>query len=157
MDDKTPGSVPEEPNSGYDRLEQQIAWYDKKSGQSQRYYKNCKIAELIAAALVPLTATWLPVAAAIAGSVVLVLEGIQQLCQWNHNWITYRSTCEELRHEKYSYIGRSSEYEGATDEEAKRLLVDRVESLVSTEHSKWVARQESFARAHTKKSRTTES
>lgn len=142
----TPGTTEKEPDSGYLRLEQQIAWYDKKSGDAQKYYKWSKIIELICAAVVPLTAQHVGIVAAIAGVIVLVLEGVQQLYQWNHNWITYRSTCEELRHEKYSYLGRTGEYEGKTEEEAKRILVDRVESLVSTEHSKWVSRQESNLR-----------
>ncbi len=29
----------EEPDSGYNRLEQQIRWYDRKSGVAQRNYK----------------------------------------------------------------------------------------------------------------------
>jgi hypothetical protein len=64
------------------------------------------------------------------------------LNQWQHNWITYRSTCEALRHEKYSYIARSGSYGDLDNESAKKTLVERVESLVSTEHAKWITRQE---------------
>jgi hypothetical protein len=81
------------------------------------------------------------VAAALAG-VVLVLEAAQQLNQWQSNWITYRSTCEALRHEKYSYLGRSGVYDNLKNQDAKKTLVERVEALVSTEHAKWISRQE---------------
>jgi hypothetical protein len=76
------------------------------------------------------------------GAAAVLLEGLQQLNQWQHNWITYRSTCEALRHEKYSYLARSGSYDGIPDDRAMKTLVERVESLVSTEHAKWITRQE---------------
>jgi len=138
----TPGETDAEPDSGYPRLEQQIRWYDSKSGGAQRMYKRVKIAEFVLSAGVPLTALWNGWITAGLGIGAVVLEGIQQLYQWQHNWITYRSTCEALRHEKYSYLGRSGSYDGLDDVEAKKALVERVESLISTEHSKWISRQE---------------
>jgi hypothetical protein len=136
------GRTDQEPDSGYQRLEQQIQWYDSKSGQAQRYYKRVKVAEFILSALVPLTALWNGWVTAIIGVGAVLLEGLQQLNQWQHNWITYRSTCEALRHEKYSYLGMSGAYDGLEPSEARKLLVERVESLISTEHAKWISQQE---------------
>jgi Protein of unknown function (DUF4231) len=134
----------QEPDSGYLRLEQQIKWYDTKSGSAQWYYKRVKLLEFVLSGAVPITALlanggWIT---ALIGAGAVLLEGLQQLNQWQHNWITYRSTCEALRHEKYSYIARSGSYDGMSDEQAKKSLVERVESLVSTEHAKWITRQE---------------
>lgn len=139
----TIGTTDEEPDSGYPRLEQQIRWYDSKSGEAQRYYKRVKYAEIALGAAIPISAlAWTGIATAVIGAVTLLLEGLQQINQWQHNWITYRSTCEALRHEKYSYLGRSGSYDGLDDEEARKALVERVESLISTEHSKWISKQE---------------
>lgn len=132
----------EEPDSGYSRLEAQILWYDTKSNNAQRKFKYIKFIEFVLSALVPVTAMWNGAITAVIGAGVVVLEGVQQLNQWQHNWITYRSTCEALRHEKYSYLGRSGSYEGITDDDARRMLVERTEALVSTEHAKWISRQE---------------
>ena len=132
----------EEPDSGYSRLEAQIRWYDTKSNNAQRKFKYSKFIEFVLSALVPVTAMWNGAITAVIGAGVVVLECVQQLNQWQHNWITYRSTCEALRHEKYSYIGRSGSYEGIPDEDARRMLVERTEALVSTEHAKWISRQE---------------
>lgn len=133
----------QEPDSGYLRLEQQINWYDSKSGSAQSNYKRVKLCEFAFSGMVPITALlangWVT---ALIGAAAVLLEGLQQLNQWQHNWITYRSTCEALRHEKYSYLARSGSYDGLTDEQAKKALVERVESLVSTEHAKWITRQE---------------
>jgi hypothetical protein len=132
-----------EPDSGYIRLEQQIAWYDKKSGSAQWWYKLSKLIVIMAAAAISITALleW-NIAAALLGALTAVCEGLQHLNQWQHNWITYRSTCEALRHEKYTFIERADPYDDMPDPDARRLLVERVESLISTEHSKWIASQE---------------
>ncbi len=139
----TVGTTNDEPDSGYLRLEQQIKWYDTKSETAQRWFKRVKLCEFVFSGLVPITALlaagWVT---ASLGAAAVLLEGLQQLNQWQHNWITYRSTCEALRHEKYSYIARSGSYDALTDDQAMKALVERVESLVSTEHAKWITRQE---------------
>jgi hypothetical protein len=141
-----PGSTDAEPDSGYLRLEQQIRWYDSKSGSAQAWFKWTKILEFICAAAVPPIALLHGPTAAVLSAVVIVLEGLQHMNQWQHNWITYRSTCEMLRHEKYSYLARSGQYASLTDDEAKGLLVENVEAMVSTEHAKWVSRQQAANR-----------
>lgn len=135
-----------ETDSGYPRLEQQIRWYDSKSKTAQRLYRRAKVAEITCAAAIPFMAKTETTVAAVLGIIIVILEGLQQVYQWHQNWITYRSTCEALRHEKYSYLGKSDVYATKDDEEAKRILVQRVEMLVSTEHSKWISRQEHEAR-----------
>jgi hypothetical protein len=134
--------VEDEPNSGYPRLEEQISWYDRKSSYAQRLYKWIKSVEFILGATIPFMAKVDANVTALIGVIVVVLEGLQQINQWHHNWITYRSTCEALRHEKFTYIGRSGVYDGKNDQEAKKILTERVESLISTEHAKWISRQE---------------
>jgi hypothetical protein len=74
------------------------------------------------------------------GGLVLVLEGLQQLGQYQANWIGYRSTCEALKHEKYLYLGEAGPYADAAT--ASRTLAERVEGLVSQEHAKWVTTRE---------------
>lgn len=125
-------------NSIITRLEEQISWYDKNSLDSQRYFKIYKIIEIIAAALIPFAAGF-SAPAFLTGGLgvsVVVIEGIQQLNQFHHNWIIYRSTCEALKHEKYLYFGNAGPYCKAEDKTS--LLADRVESLVSQEHAKWI-------------------
>jgi len=138
----TPGSTETEPDSGYARLEQQINWYDSKSRSAQNWHKRVKIVEIACTAAIPVVAPFHGIAAACLGGAVLLLETVQHLNQWHHNWITYRSTCEALRHEKYTYIEKAGVYDGLGAEAARKVLVQRVESLISTEHAKWISRQE---------------
>ena len=127
-----------------ERLEDQISWYDRKSLANQHYFKRIKIVEIAAAAVIPfLSASHLPNAAWITGAlgvVITILEGMLHLNQYEQNWITYRSTCESLKHEKYVYLGKGGPYAGSPDPRA--LLADRIESTVSQEHAKWASVQQ---------------
>ncbi len=130
-----------------ERLEDQIGWYDRKSSRNQKVYKWIKVVEIGAAALVPFAAGFKmrPEVAGGLGVIVTVLEGLLHLNQYQHNWITYRSTCESLKHEKYLYLAQAGPYAAAAN--AHTLLAERIESLVSQEHAKWAAGQEQTAKS----------
>ena len=127
-----------------ERLEDQVAWYDRKSLANQRAYKRIKIAEILAAAIIPfLAGSGLPHTSIMTGSLgvlITVLEGLLHLYQYQQNWINYRSTCEALKHEKYTYLGKAAPYANVHDPHA--LLAERIESLVSQEHAKWASTQQ---------------
>ena len=74
------------------------------------------------------------------GVLIVVIEGMQSLNQYYHNWITYRATCEELKHEKYLWLSLSGPYRENGGDPA--LLAERTEALISREHSRWVAERE---------------
>jgi Protein of unknown function (DUF4231) len=134
-------------SSGYNRLEEQISWYDKKSGSAQRNYKLTKYFTISASALIPILALYeLKEIVAVLGASIAIFEGANQVNQWQHNWITYRATCEALRHEKYTYIEKADPYDFDDPVKARKLLVERIESLISTEHSKWIAVQDEAAK-----------
>jgi hypothetical protein len=126
----------------WDRLEDQIGWYDRKSMSAQRTYKRLKLVQLVVAAAVPVAAAVdaAPAITAALGGIVLVLEGYQQLSQFQQNWITYRSTCESLKHEKFLYLANAGHYADASDR--TRTLAEQIEGLVSQEHAQWVASRE---------------
>jgi len=132
-------------DSGYERLEDQIAWYDRKSVWNQRRYKVLKIVSIVAAALVPLAAgagmpAYVPGALGVA---VVIVEGLQQMNQHHHYWVQYRMTCARLRREKFLYMARTGPYD-TTDEEAYKQLVLHVEALVSDDNMNWTqTRQDS--------------
>jgi Protein of unknown function (DUF4231) len=74
------------------------------------------------------------------GATIALLEGLQQLNQYHQNWITYRSTAEALKHEKYLFLSTAGPYAAASD--PKAMLAEHIESLVSQEHAKWASSQE---------------
>src|SRR5215203_6626671 len=101
------GALPVRP--AWERLEEQIAWYDGKSQSDQRVYKAMKVCQIVTAAAMPFAASisapiWV---AGGGGALIVVIEGVQQLMQYQQNWITYRATCERLKHEKFLYLSHA--------------------------------------------------
>ena len=129
-----------------ERLDDQIGWYDKRSRYNQRLYKSLKVTAIVAAALVPLLAGFRasPFATGALGALIVVLESLQSLNQYQANWINYRATCELLKHEKYLYAGKAGPY--STSAAPHALLAERAESLISQEHAKWVSSREEGAK-----------
>ena len=137
----------------WNRLEDQLEWYDRKSRHSQRAHKWIKIVEIVAAAAIPfLSALNISSASAACfghslswiigglGVLITIFEGLLHLNQYQQNWISYRSTCEGLKHEKYTYVAKAPPYQNEADRHA--LLAERIESLVSQEHAKWASVQQ---------------
>lgn len=125
------------------RLEDQIDWYSRKSTLSQRRFKLMKGVTIASAAAIPvLTTTSIPHGRYIAaglGVLIAVMEGLQQLNQYNSNWTSYRATSEALKHEKFLYLEKAGPYLAAQN--AQAMLAERVESLISQEGSKWLTVQ----------------
>lgn len=126
--------------SGYQRLEDQINWYDHRSMRAQRSYRALKAIQIIVAALIPVSSLVRPtdaVVPGVLGAIVLILEGFQELGMHRQNWQKYRSSCEALRHEKYLFMAKAGPYAVAEQDGATKLLAIRVEELVSDEHRNW--------------------
>lgn len=125
-------------NPTLERLEDHIVWYDRKSGTNQKWYKFLKLLQIVAAAMIPLAAgiDAPPLVIGGLGVFIVILEGVQSLNQFHWNWLTFRSTCEALKHEKYLWLGKAGPY--SSTETRDTLLAERIESLVSREHAGWV-------------------
>ena len=129
-----------------ERLEDQIRWYDRKSSRNQRIYKWLKGVTLVSGVLVPVLsyAPWGRLPAGALGVIIVIAEGIQQINQYQANWIAYRSTAEALKHEKYLFLASAGPYSSAQNPIA--MLAERVEGQVSQENAKWITAQEHPAR-----------
>ena len=136
------------------RYEKQMQWYDRKAERSHRTYLVFQWAALLLSASAPVlivvgdgATKWLAVAVAI---LVAVATGALKVFKYQENWTDYRTTCEMLRKEFHFYEAGLRGYEAADDREA--LFVDRVEGLISREHSLWSARYQRYqsgrARGH---------
>ena len=134
-------------NLTMERMEGQIKWYSEKSTWNQEWFKKLKVAEITAAALVPFAAGIRAPAAVtgLLGVIVVVLEALQSIYQFQSNWISYRSTAEALKHEKYLWYARAGHYLNPENPEA--LLAERIEALISTENAKWISDKEQAGKA----------
>ena len=123
-----------------ERLDDQIDWYNRKSGWNQRLHKRLRLLEVVAAASIPFLTGFIADFAfmthvvAVVGVAIAVISGAFALFKFQENWIEYRTTAETLKHQKYLFLTQSSPYDGA---DAFHTLVETVEELISQENSKW--------------------
>ena len=131
------------------RLDDQIGWYAEKSQRAQRWFKALKIVQLVTAGAIPLVSVFAigspDKVTAVLGLLILIVEGLQQLNQYHANWISYRATCEALRHEKFLFEASAGPY--ARIERPLELLAERTEGLILQEHAKWVSAQQEMGKS----------
>ncbi|HEY60284.1 MAG TPA: DUF4231 domain-containing protein [Anaerolineae bacterium] len=123
------------------RLNNQIKWYSDKSSENKKYYYTLKILQIISAACVPFLVSQistednqLKILVEIIGIIVVITSGIMTAFRFNELWTNYRTTAETLKHEKYLFLSNA---EPDQNEGNFPILVKRVESLISKEHSIW--------------------
>jgi len=102
------------------------------------------VIEIIAAALIPFAAGLRadPMITGSLGVIVVILESMQGLFQFQQNWTNYRSTAEGLKHEKFLWQAEAGPYKDPDNPNPSALFAERVEALISTEHAKWATYQE---------------
>jgi hypothetical protein len=126
-----------------ERLEDQISWYDAKSIEAQRSFKRLRVIEIVAAAAIPLLSGFVDpqrpgvaVSVGLLGALVAVIAGVLGLFQFERDWVQYRATCESLLREKYLFLTAAEPFDREPTANY-RLLVRRVEAILSDENSKW--------------------
>ena len=129
------------------RLDDQIDWYDRKSGWNQRWYKHLQVILLVASATIPFLSgfvsntrvaeaglPWVKIVIGLLGVAIAAIAAILGLYNFQENWIKYRTTCESLKKEKFKFLTQVSPYDG---DNAFTLLVEHVEGLISKENTGW--------------------
>ncbi|HEX4696882.1 MAG TPA: DUF4231 domain-containing protein [Candidatus Udaeobacter sp.] len=123
------------------RLDDQIGWYDRKSGANQFWFKRLRLGEIVAAAIIPFLSgfaggsLFIKIAIGALGVVVAVIASLLALLRFQEHWISYRATAEALKTEKFLFLTQTQPYDSA---DAFHLLVQRVEALLSKESAQWM-------------------
>ena len=124
-----------------DRIDDQLEWYRDKANTSKKRFHASQIVIIIAGALVPIVnsvpmddANGIRLISSILGGIILGISGILQLKKYQENWVQYRSTEEVLKKEKFLFLNNAGEYANMDDASKHRLLVERVESIISNQN-----------------------
>ncbi len=119
----------------YPRLEDQIEWYEGKSQKAHRIYKSVAFFKLLLAVLVPVVVYWSSFLTVFFGVLIVILHSLESLNQWHQTWIVYHSTCEYLKVEKFLFLKCAGPYRELGSGQSRILLAERVERIISTEHT----------------------
>lgn len=127
-----------------------MEYYDRAATRNKLSYVTIKLVELIAAAAIPFFALldWGlrgQIVSAALGSVIVLLEGIQQLFKVHENWMNYRTSCETLRRELFLYESAAGPY-GDPGTPPSTVLAERVSGVTTQAVSKWLSVQDRAAK-----------
>ncbi len=123
-----------------ERYEDEINWYETRSAKNKKFYTFFQWGVIVLSAILPVLVVsftqglkW--VTASIAAILAIGTTGLKTF-KFQENWINYRTIAETLKKEKYFYEAELDDYRNSSDKES--LFVERVESLISREHSLWI-------------------
>lgn len=118
------------------RLDDQIDWYSRKSTSYKNRFHFCCVAEITAAAILTIIACVpdFKIVLSMLSAFIVILAGITALFKFQELWISYRTTSESLKHEKYLYETKTDPYQ---NEGRFNLLVKNIERMISSENSSW--------------------
>jgi hypothetical protein len=119
-----------------ERVNDQIEWYEQRSSFAKRGYYGIMIIEMVVALSITVgTALDISnVILSILGALILFLTGCRNLFKFHENWISYRTTAESLKHEKFLYLTDSDSH---SDPTSLGSFVGNIEALISKENSNW--------------------
>lgn len=125
-----------------ERLEDQIKWYSSKSSKYKCIFYIIRTLEVALAASVPVMFHYVPTKSFVpsVGAIIAMCASLTSLFRLYEKWISYRSTSEILKKEKYLYLTRTSPYD---KDDRFHKLVDNVELTVSIENTSWSRRHSS--------------
>ena len=124
-----------------ERLDDQITWYDRKSGINQKNYKRLEQLRLALAVSIPVLTLLIEIGImkyiiAAIGALIAFLEGINQVYNYKELWTKYRTTAEALKREKLLYLTKTAPY---TQETRLNLLIERSERIMGAENNSWIS------------------
>ena len=136
-----------------ERLDNQISWYGKKAAYNKFRFRICQLIIIAASAIIPIINLGIPLSnsnaayqalgvTAILGGVITIVTALSQLDSYFETWVLYRTTAEALKRERFLYFNNAADYSTLAEDVKNKLLVERIEALLSSENSKFLSLQQ---------------
>jgi hypothetical protein len=121
------------------RLEWLICWYEAEAKKANWWNKVLRITTIVMAAGIPflVAASYPPATAALLGAAVVALEAIQELFQFQKDYLSFATTKEALKRERALFAAAAGPYRPTPAGNPARLLAERIEALVAAETAGW--------------------
>ena len=123
------------------RIDNQIEWYSDKAATNKCLYHLTKITIIVFSAIIPLIAglsfetSAKNIILGLLGTLIAIISGVSGLLKFQEKWTEYRTTSETLKQEKMLFLTKTTPYD--KKDESFKILVTKIESLISKEHSAW--------------------
>ncbi len=126
-----------------ERVKKQREWYQTKADSNKKIFLRYQKIIIILGALIPVLVAfestipclkvWGGPITALIAAVIAVIAGLDKLGQPQPNWFNYRANEEIIKKERWLYKYKAGQYRGLGDEEANKLFVERIESIISAD------------------------
>jgi hypothetical protein len=127
----------------------QFVEYERLATTSRVAYQASKVAAIVLAAVVTACAgldvtPWITASLAAA---IVVLEGLQQMFQWQANWVNYRRAAETLRQHGLAFAAGMPPYDTP---DRRQQLAAVMHGVAISENSSWAGRMTGKTRSPAK-------
>ena len=136
------GVDPADPVVSY--ADDQIRWYDANSRRSMALHFRLRAAQLISAALVPVTqipptGTGWRLAAGALGGLVAVFQGFDTMHHYGDHYVTWRATCQKMLRERQLFSAGAGPYGPPPSGAGKdiKTLATRLDAIEGNEQQQW--------------------
>jgi hypothetical protein len=128
------------------RFDEQQKWYSNKAADNKKKFHASQVIIIVAGSLIPLISALgvntalqssMAMISALLGGIIVITTALIQMFKYQENWIIYRTTSELLKKEKYFYLNDVGVYSDLSARQKKKLFVETIENLVSSETSKY--------------------
>ena len=126
-----------------ERVETQRKWYETKASRNKKIFITYQTIIIILGALIPVLVAfegaipclkvWGGPVTALIAAFIAVIAGLDKLKQPQPNWFNYRANEEIIKKEEWLFKYKAGQYRGLGDQEANRLFVERIESIISAD------------------------
>ena len=121
------------------RVDNQIHWYSIKSSKYKKCFYIIRTVEIILASAITIISagsyfTNTPILIPIFSLSIVIILSLLALYKFQELWLSYRTTSECLKYEKYLFITNTSPYD---TENKFNLLVKNIENMISSENRLW--------------------
>jgi hypothetical protein len=117
----------------------QIRWYDTNSQRSRLWHFRLRTAQLLFAAIIPITqvplgAVGWRLAAAALGGLVALCQGIDTIHHYGDHYVAWRATCQRMLRERQLFAARAGPYADGKD---PKLLASNLALIEDEEQQQW--------------------
>lgn len=126
-----------------ERYQIEIQYYENRAARNKALYYGLSAITIIISSMTSIilylvnvySMDYLKIIAFLLSASVSILMAILSLYNFHEKWINYRTTSESLKKEIHYYDAKLGDY--AESENPESIFVERVEEMISTEHTKW--------------------
>lgn len=129
------------------RLREHLMWFEHKAMTAKKKFLLLRMLQTLILAILPILFLFpnyldnfsfsISLLGGVLSMLALVITSLMQISNFDSQWQQYRLIIEQVHREQLSFRMEMGEYSRLDEEERIRSYIERVESIINSERSKW--------------------